>query len=44
MCPYCESTQAQIVKRGYRWFCGLFDSNTKNGRVCVRCIKKFSYR
>lgn len=40
ICPYCGSTQIQIVKRGYHWFWGLFGSN-KNERVCIRCMKKF---
>ncbi len=40
MCPYCGSTQIQIVKRGYHWFWGLFGSN-KNERICVHCMKKF---
>lgn len=40
MCPYCGSTQIQVVKRGYHWFWGLFGSD-KNERVCVHCMKKF---
>lgn len=40
MCPYCGSTQIQIVKRGYHWLWGLFGSD-KNERVCVHCMKKF---
>lgn len=40
MCPYCGSTQIQIVKRGYHWFWGLFGSD-KNERVCVHCMRKF---
>lgn len=40
MCPYCGSTQIQIVKRGYHWFFGLLGSD-QNERVCVHCMKKF---
>lgn len=40
MCPYCGSTQIQIVKRGYHWLFGLLGSD-QNERVCVHCMKKF---
>lgn len=40
MCPYCGSTQIQIVKKGYHWFWGLLGSD-KNERVCVHCKIKF---
>jgi len=39
-CPYCGSTQIQIVKRGWKVTTGFIGSG-KNERVCLNCMKKF---
>lgn len=39
-CPYCGSTNIQIMKRGWKVTTGFLGSS-KNERVCVNCMKKF---
>ena len=40
VCPYCGSTQIQIVKQGHNPIWGWLFSN-ENERVCLHCMKKF---
>lgn len=39
LCPFCGSTQIQIVKQKFNLLQGF--STNKNERVCIRCMKKF---
>lgn len=39
LCPFCGSTQIQVVKEKYNLLQGF--STNKNERVCLRCMKKF---
>lgn len=39
VCPFCGSTQIQIVNKKWDLMTGLFTNKTL--RVCVKCNKKF---
>lgn len=39
-CPHCNSTQIQIVKRGWKVTTGFLGSG-KNERVCMACKHRF---
>jgi Zn finger protein HypA/HybF involved in hydrogenase expression len=39
-CPKCNSTQIQIIKRGWKITSGFLGSS-KNERVCMNCLHKW---
>lgn len=39
-CPKCNSTQIQLMKRGWKIITGFIGSS-RNERVCMRCKHKF---
>ena len=40
MCPKCNSTQIELMKRGWKITTGFIGSS-RNERVCMRCKHKF---